>query len=341
MPLNKLKLNTAQKTILGGAAINIKNIMKQSGGGKSITGGGVTSTKTMIQMYVVAVTACCFAKKYGAIPNIEVLVKYFFNELLDQGSLYKPEWLHVVLESIYLTYAHLGEDQSRPLACHDERDMGYITTYQPRAGTECDANVENFGELVTAICVTLLLTTLLAGGITIRALNLEGKRAVQQPSLAQTSSSSANEVQFVVMDKEKDAQMTQMINTLGQKDEQITLLLNSLREKDAQMANMIDLAYRQGAFPEIVNEITRMVEQLSGEVDPTADPNNLTVKTLNLILSRMRDLREKCNPPMNALIGYYPTPTNTTSGGYRKRNTSIKSRFKMKRNKTRHRRKKR
>lgn len=339
MPSNKLKLNSTQKTILGGAAMNIKNMMKQSGGGKSLSGGGGPSTKTMIQMYVVAVTACCFAKKYGAIPNIEILVKYFFNELLDQGDLYKPEWLHVVLESIYLTYAHLGQDQSRPLACHDERDMGYITTYQPRAGTECEAYVDNFGELVTAICVTLLLTTLLAGGITIRALNLEGDRAMKNQAI--TSNSSTNDrVQFVVMDKEKDAQMTQMINTLGQKDEQITLLLNSLREKDSQMANMIAVAYRQGAFPEIVNEITRMLQQLSGDIDPTADPNNLTVKTLNLILSRMRDLREKCNPPMNALAGYYPS-SNTTNGGYKKRNTSLKSRIKIKRNKTIQRRKKR
>lgn len=336
MPPNKLKLNTTQTTILGGAALNIKNIMKQRGGGKSFSGGG-PNTQTMIQMYVVAVTACCFAKKYGAVPNIEVLVEYFFNELLDQRGLYKQEWLHVVLESIYLTYAHLGQDQSRPLACNDERDMGYITTYQPRAGTDCEAYVDNFGELVTAICVTLLLTTLLAGGITLRALSLEGQRAIT------TSSSSSNEmVQFVVMDKQtqmvKDGQMTQLLNSLGKKDEQISLLLKSLGEKDAQIASMVAMAYAQGAFPEIVNDITRRLEQLSGEIGSNADVDSLTVETLRSLLDMMRGLRARCNPPMNALAGTYPTITN---GGYKKRNISLKSRFKLKRNSTKHPRKKR
>lgn len=348
-----MKLNTTQKTILGGAAMNIKNIMKQSGGGKSLTGGGGASTKTMIQMYVVAVTACCFAKKFGAVPNIEVLVKYFFSELLDQGDLYKPEWFHIVLESIYLTYAHLGQDQSRPLACNDERDVGYITSYESRAGEDCEANIDNFGELVTAICVTLLLTTLLAGGITMRALHLEGQRAITNNP---TTSSSNEMVQFVVMDKQtqmvKDGQMTQILNSLGEKDKQISLLLKSIGEKDKQIANMVAMAYAQGAFQEIVNDITQRLErlsggtndltqrldQLTGEVYSNPNEEGLTVETLRTLLEMMRGARFGCKPPLNALAGSYPTNTN---GGYKKRNVSLKSRLKLKRNSTRHRRKKR
>jgi len=281
MPSHNINLTPRQKSIMGGAAINVKKLLRQRGGTKSLKGGG-GGIRYMVLMYFTAITAVCFASKYGDIPNIETVVKYFFTDLLEQGELYKPEFLRTVIETIYVTYVHLGEGQERPLACQDYRDAGYISgEYPARAGENCSANVDAFGENITVFCFTAFVTTLLGAGITIDMFMSSNGVKTADEKAKDFPKSSENDDMIKMLTRQierKDTQISKQSEQIDRKDTQISKQskqIDELIEQINGLRNLFKKAFAEGSpMQQFVDSITQRIHT-SGNLGPNASVDDL------------------------------------------------------------------
>ena len=249
-------------SILTGVALSMKK-----GDGNTLSGGGVPTIRTMMSMYFIAILGFFYAQKQGKIPNIEVVVRYIFEELLEQKGMYNKEKLHMVLETIYVTYTHLGEDQERPLACHDSRDVGYIVgEYEPRAGSDCDKYVEAFGVTVSTFCLTLLLSISLSIGISV---NLFSNKA-RNKELTETNK-----------------ELTRTNNALTQSTEASRDTINELTRTNNALTNEVARLFEKITQHEIFTGTIDNLIRVTG-IDPDLPAYHITDEMVAHILANLR-----------------------------------------------------